>query len=105
MRVSEDTDQSGLRPLAERLCAAYISAQMGLASVDYVIKRYVRAIGEPPSDLWFQIAAFVSDVMRQAKPLPETAPTKEGAALEISVPNRRKGRAQKGAQIETRKDN
>jgi hypothetical protein len=104
--MEEQPTESEYEILAERLCAAYISAQRGLASVDYVIKRYVRAIGEPPSDLWFQIAAFVSDVMRQAKPLPETEPTKEGTALEISVPNRRKGRAQEGSSNkETRKDN
>ena len=63
-------DFNHLQPLAERLCAAYISAQMGFSSVDYVIKRYVRKIGEPPSPLWFEIAAFVSDVMTQVKPLP-----------------------------------
>ncbi len=83
--------------LAERLCAAYISAQMGFASVDYVIKRYVRAIGEPPAPLWFEIAAFVSEVMTQVKPLPETLHTQtpEGvAALPQPVMRKRRPKEQ-----------
>jgi len=63
--------KENLALLAERLCASYVSTQMGFASVDYAIKKYVRSIGKPPSELWFQIAEFVSDVMAQAKPLPE----------------------------------
>src|SRR5579872_3224795 len=66
-----DSAHSSLEVLAERLCAAYITVQMNFASADYVLKRYVRGIGKPPSELWFQIAEFVSDVMTQAKPLPE----------------------------------
>jgi hypothetical protein len=84
-----DSENSGLELLAERLCAAYISAQMGFASVDYVIKRYVRSIGKPPSDVWFQIAEFVSDVMVQAKPLPEEPLAEtpaEGSAAPASAP-------------------
>ena len=78
----QDSCGSGLRPLAERLCAAYISAQMGYASVDYVMKRYLHGIGAPPSPLWFEIAAFVSDVMTQVKPRPEDpqAELSEGGA-------------------------
>ena len=70
--------------LAERLCAAYITARMNFASADYVLKRYVRSIGKPPSELWFQIAEFVSDAMMYAKPLPEDpageTPTEGSAA-------------------------
>ena len=98
--------ENGLQPLAERLCAAYISAQMGFASVDYVIKRYVRAIGEPPSPLWFEIAAFVSDVMTQVKPLPENpqAQTPDGgAALPQPVVRKRRpknSRSKQKAEVE-----
>ena len=66
-----DFEHKGIDLLAERLCAAYVSTQMGFASIDYVIKRYIRPLGKPPSEVWFQIAEFVSDVMTQAKPLLE----------------------------------
>jgi hypothetical protein len=78
-----------LEILAERLCAAYISAQMGFASADYVLKRYVRSIGKPPSEVWFQIADFVSEVMTQTKGLPGdpgAEPPVEGSAAPASVP-------------------
>ena len=101
----EKDDYALLQPLAEGICAAYVSTQMGLRSIDYVLKKYVRTIGEPPADAWFQIAAFVSEVMRQAKPLPETGPANEGAALEITVPNRKKGAHRKPSNKETRKEN
>jgi hypothetical protein len=68
--MEEQPTESEYEILAERLCAAYISTQMGLGSVDYVIKRYVRGTGEPPSEVWFQIAAFVGEVMMRAKPQP-----------------------------------
>jgi hypothetical protein len=100
----ESSDQEHLQPLAERLCAAYISAQMGFASVDYVIKRYVRAIGEPPAPLWFEIAAFVSDVMTQVKPLPEGPQTQApegGAALPQPVMRKRRPKnSRKKAEVE-----
>ena len=69
--MNESEHSSGFALLAERLCAAYVSTQMGFASIDYVIKRYIRPLGKPPSEVWFQIAEFVSDVMTQAKPLLE----------------------------------
>jgi hypothetical protein len=75
--MSDATETNGLETLAERLCAAYISAQMGFTSIDYVVKRYIRPLGKPPSDVWFQIAEFVSEVMTQAKPLPPDEPAKE----------------------------
>jgi hypothetical protein len=98
--------EPNLQTLAERICAAFISAQMGFASVDYVIKRYVRAIGEPPAPLWFEIAAFVSDVMTQVRPLPVNlqAQTPESdAALPQTVVRKRRPKnsgSKKKAEVE-----
>jgi hypothetical protein len=69
--MNRTAERESAGPLAERLCAAYISAQMGFASIDYVIKKYIRPLGKPPSEVWFQIAEFVSEVMSHTKPLPD----------------------------------
>jgi hypothetical protein len=81
----QETDCGGFRLLAERICAAYISTQMGFSSIDYVLKKYVRTIGEPPSDIWFQIAAFVGEVMTHAKARPANEPRTD-AANETTAP-------------------
>jgi hypothetical protein len=87
--MDESIDNELLQPLAERLCAAYITVQMNFASADYVLKRYVRGIGQPPSEAWFQIAEFVSDVLQRAKALPEdTSPVAadDGSVTSASTP-------------------
>jgi hypothetical protein len=90
--------EHAFQTLAERLCGAYISAQMGFASVDYVVKRYIRPLGKPPSEVWFQIAEFVSEVMAQAKPLPDddaAGTSTEKSAATPSAPISIQGRLRK----------
>jgi hypothetical protein len=87
--MDESIDNELLQPLAERLCAAYITVQMNFASADYVLKKYVRGIGKPPSEVWFQIADFVSEVMQRAKMQPEDltrVTAAEGSVTSASTP-------------------
>jgi hypothetical protein len=62
----EAKDRERYSDLAERLAAAWISHQQGLASVDYTLKRYVRGHEPGISQLWIQIAKQVSHAMTEA---------------------------------------
>jgi hypothetical protein len=71
----EAKDRERYSDLAERLAAAWISHQQGLASVDYALKRYVRGQEPAIGQGWIQIAKQVSDLMtnsieRRFGPLP-----------------------------------
>jgi hypothetical protein len=59
--MSDRSDRERYGELARRLCAAYQSRQMGLASVDYTLKTYVNngEIGE----YWIALAKRVSQEM------------------------------------------
>lgn len=72
----EAKDRERYADLAERLAAAWISHQHGLASVDYALKRYVRGQESAIGETWIQIAKQVSETMtasleREFAPLPE----------------------------------
>ena len=62
----EAKDRARYSDLAERLAAAWISHQQGLASIDYALKRYVRGQGEGIGQGWIQIAKRVSQAMTES---------------------------------------
>jgi hypothetical protein len=70
MAISETEEEAKDRErygdLAERLAAAWISHQQGLASVDYALKKYVRGQDEDIGQGWIQIAKQVSRTMTES---------------------------------------
>lgn len=60
-------------PLAERLCAAWISCQLRIG-LDYALKNYVRPNPNLPGDFWYAIAKAIRAEAWQAKIRGEEAP-------------------------------
>lgn len=67
--ASADASDEYITEMAGRLAAAAISTQLGLKSIDYTHKQYIRDSKEDIGGAWRQMARLAIEIMNQSQPV------------------------------------